>query len=459
MSVPCGAYGLSTPYRETSYAAEVNLAGHDPYLQNSYASNDSLSGEDGCISEQCIFPSAAPTEETFHLHLQKDAMACESEVTQLSDSLSWTDAMYKRLLVFKKEAAESEEDSTEVALLYSWERAALDINHIFNTTVKAEHCEQKYQRLIRKVARYYEVYGHELAPNRGQEECTFNQAAFTEETFYLHSQRDAMVCEGEVTQPCHSPSWTAAMCKRLLVFKKGTAESVENSHNWQMAALDINHMFNTTVTAEHCEQKYEGHRRKVAIYHEVFGQIPTGVQFELIEGAEFGDMEWDEDRDNLLKKVVEEKKSKSKRSYWDEVKEEMNKRLQIQRTRACYEGRYRKLSLGVDDLKFSSEETEVVKREIQSGNYYKFSETGKFKGLYYAAIGGKFKKAAIVVSNMISSKKNREDPFFKKIKEIEIRRRSGESISKQALYTFLGEFAPPAKTSLSTQGKVHRKTR
>ncbi len=331
MSFPCGAYGLSTPYREMSYAVEVDLAGHDPYLQSFYASNASLSEEDVCVSEQCIFPSTVSMEETFHPHSQRDAMACEGKVTQLGHSLSWTDAMYKRLLVFKKEAAESEDS------LSSWERAALDINHIFTTRVTSEECEKKYQGLI----------------------------------------------------------------------------------------------------------------RKVAIYHEVFGAVPTGTQFDVIERVKLGDMEWNKEKDDLLKSVVEEKKAKGNRSYWDEVTQEMNTLLNEDRTRYCYESRYRQPTLEVNGSTFSPEEMEAVEKEIQSGNYYKFSKVGRFAGVYYTAIGIKLKKTAAALNRVISLKKNRDNPFFKKIREIENRRKSGEFISKETLYTLLGEFAPSVETSLS----------
>jgi hypothetical protein len=159
-----------------------------------------------------------------------------------------------------------------------------------------------------------------------------------------------------------------------------------------------------------------------------------------------GRMEWDERRDERLTSVLK-KWQAGGRGYWAKVTRELNFEFGEDRESRCYEDRWRKLSRGIVDGVLNKEEQAIIKGAIQSGKYYKFSKEGVFEGVAYTDVGRLAHKTSAMVCKMLDKVRNKYDPFLKKLKAIEDRRKEGEQISQETLYKFLGEFAPKAEVS------------
>lgn len=257
--------------------------------------------------------------------------------------------------------------------------------------------------------------------------------------------------------------WTDEMYKTLLQSAVGEIEEESQEHRWFEIASQINILFNTTVTQEDCEREYKDLVRKASLYNEIckskFNE-DTSVHFVNESDGEYDStegpkikrskelstrrMEWNQERDALLAQVVDKCRKKGK-NIWENTASIMNIQLGENRSKNCYEDRYRKLSRGIVEGPWTPQEKVNLKQHLMSGDYYKFSREGTFEGIAYAPVGAQLHRCSSSVRRVITFRESREDPYFEKINKIEERRMyKKEKITKEVLYAFLGEFSPKA---------------
>jgi hypothetical protein len=286
----------------------------------------------------------------------------------------------------------------------------------------------------------------------------FPQAAPTALTGCPHRQTGMMACENRTIEVSYMNPWTDDMYKRLVLLKNPFEGNLQL--DWIAIAADINTLFKVNVTPASCEWEYNDLIKKFEICQEVMTYISTKIQqgsakvqkntkkpAQTKESLETfrSKMEWDEEKNKRLQQVVEKWKAQNPENYWDNVTKEMNEEFNEKRDKECYERKYRKLSKGIEDGNITPDQESHVKTELQNGKYYKFSQEGIFEGVAYTAVGALIKKTHNAIEKLLSRKSSKKDPFLKKLHAIERRRVEGEFISKEALYTLLGEFAPKAE--------------
>jgi hypothetical protein len=305
----------------------------------------------------------------------------------------------------------------------------------------------------------------------------FPQATASREGAFSMSLENREIALGSKVAVYDPMTWTEEMNTRLVALK-GTGEE---EFSWIEIAFDINRVFGTNMTPEVCEQQYQEVMQRFSFYSTTSDEGLPIVNIEHNEGHSRdvevnvdGDkaksasdderrvkrrnwvkdrrMEWNKERDERLESVFKQCRAEGK-GYWARITQKLNFEFGEKRDETTYQDRWRKVSRGILDGVPDEEEQATIKEAIQSGKYYKFSKEGLFEGIAYTDVGRLARTTSAIVCRMFDKKESKDDPFFKRLKTIEDRRREGEAISKETFYKWLREFAPkPALAAMLSNG-------
>jgi hypothetical protein len=235
-------------------------------------------------------------------------------------------------------------------------------------------------------------------------------------------------CEKEV-----SFIWTAAMDITLLEMIK---ESEATCKKWDEIAQKAQDCFGHTVTGEQCQMEYAEILSKVRCYHEVFNIKQAAVERQTHKK----DVEWTKENLQLLKEVTDTWKAKllPKRnqpnagSLWEKIAQDMNQRLGARLIAKSYQDKYRFLSH--PHGKLTAQEKKAIIKEMQTGNYYKFSEAGIFMGIAYAKLAKVLEKNEKNIRRLVRQSDAKNSIYLQEIQSIEKERCQGQIFSKDEFY-------------------------
>jgi hypothetical protein len=265
-------------------------------------------------------------------------------------------------------------------------------------------------------------------------EDAFLQAASTAAVLY---HPGVMTYGNRVVEVSHLNPWTEEMYKRLVFLR--SSYKANQPLDWITIATSINTMYEANITPDSCEQEYNDIIKKVMIYQEVMQEVMTLVSTgtQGVAKAEESLSKTKEKKAKTIKPRDPLYKKKYAAKFLKDVKEAVTTQLSKDMH-----------SKKINASNITADQGSRVRAEVQSGRYYQFSEEKIFEGINYTGIGALIQKTSDTIRDFFSVKASTNDPFFQKLDVIEVRRSQGESISKEALYTFLGELAPPVEVPL-----------